>query len=156
MLYFRSNRSPREISLTTARFLSFVSLLSYPAGALTLTFASGTTAANVVGYGLVLLSVASYVLLIGSSIHRIVGEDVRALEESELRLRGQALSRSYAAFTMLTMLAVLYGGLAIDLGGWVPRSFEEYNGIFFGLVLMTAVLPIALLSWSVETLPQRN
>jgi hypothetical protein len=156
MFFYRFKAMRRDVSLTTARILSAVSLLSYPTGALTLTLSPDSAAASAVGYGLVLLSIASYALLIGSSVHRLVGEDVKVLDEAELRLRGRALSRAYATFTTITMISVLYAGLAIDLGGWVPRSFEEYNGIFFGLVLMAAVLPIALVSWILKTRPQRD
>jgi hypothetical protein len=156
MLFYRSSGSPREVSLPAVRTLSTVSLLAYPAGALTLTLASESPAASAAGYGLVLLSIAAYLLLIGSWVHRIVGEDAKMLDERELRLRGRALSRSYVVFTSVVLLSLLYAGLATDLGGWVPRSFEEFNGIFFGVVLSAAVLPIAVLSWIVQPAPAGN
>jgi hypothetical protein len=78
------------------------------------------------------------------------------LDEPELRLRGRALSRSYVVFTSIVLLSLLYAGLAIDLGGWVPRSFEEYNGILFGVVLNAAVLPISVLSWIVQPVQAGN
>jgi hypothetical protein len=155
MLFYRSSGSPREVSLPAVRTLSTVSLLAYPVGSLTLALAS-SAAAIAAGYGLMLLSIASYLLLIGSWVHRIVGEDARVLDEPELRLRGRALSRSYGVFTSIVLLSLLYAGLAIDLGGWVPRSFEEYNGLFFGVVLNAAVLPIAVLSWIVQPVPAGN
>jgi hypothetical protein len=72
------------------------------------------------------------------------------LDEYELRLRGRALSASYATFAALALSLVLYAAIASDKGLWFPDSYEEYNGVFWGLFLYASVLPTTLLSWMVE------
>jgi hypothetical protein len=150
MIFYRSNQGPRDLSLHMVRTFSGVSLLSYPAGALTLALGPDTAGTSVIGYGLILLALVSYAPLIGSSIQRIVGEEVKVLDEFELRLRGRALSLSYATFTVLVLLGVMYAAIASDKGGWFPNSYEEFNGIFWGVFLYASVLPTAILSWIVD------
>jgi hypothetical protein len=99
-----------------------------------------TAATSIAGYGLILLALVSYAPLIGSSIQRIVGEEVKMLDEYELRLRGRALSLSYATFTGLALLAVLYAAIASDKGAWFPDSYEDFNGVFWGIFLYASVL----------------
>jgi hypothetical protein len=150
MIFYRSNQGPRDLTLHMVRIFSTLSLLAYPAGALTLALGPDTAATSIAGYGLILLALVSYAPLIGSSIQRIVGEEVKMLDEYELRLRGRALSLSYATFTGLAMLAVLYAAIASDKGAWFPDSYEDFNGVFWGIFLYASVLPTAILSWIVE------
>jgi hypothetical protein len=150
MIFYRSTHAPRDLSLHWVRTLSAISLLAYPAGALTLALGPDTAGAAIIGYGLILLALVSYAPLTGSSIQRIVGEEVKRLDEFELRLRGRALSLSYAIFTGLALLVVLYAAIASDKGGWFPASYEEFNGVFWGVFLYASVLPTATLSWMVE------
>jgi hypothetical protein len=102
------------------------------------------------GYSLILLALVAYAPLIGTSLQRIVGEETKLLDEYELRLRGRALSGSYAAFTALTLLLVIYAAIASDKGLWVPSSYDAFNGLFWGVFLYASVLPTAVLSWMVE------
>ena len=102
------------------------------------------------GYSLILLALMAYVPLIGTSLQRIVGEETKLLDEYELRLHGRALSLSYATFTGLALLAILYAAIASDKGGWFPDSYEDFNGVFWGVFLYASVLPTAILSWIVE------
>jgi hypothetical protein len=150
MIFYRSNQGPRELSVPMVRMFSMLSLLSYPAGALTLALGADTAATSIAGYGLILLARVSYAPLIGTSIQRIVGEELKVLDEYELRLRGRALSLSYATFTGLALLAVVYAAIASDTGGWFPDSYEAFNGVFWGIFLYASVLPTAVLSWMVE------
>lgn len=149
VIYYKSSQGPRDLSVGSVRSLSAVSLLAYPAGALTLALSPDTLSAKLVGYGLILLALASYAPLIGSSVQRIVGDEVKALDEFELRLRGRALSLAYATFTVMTLLAVVYAAIASDKGGWFPNSYDAFNGVFWGIFLYASVIPTALLSWLV-------
>jgi hypothetical protein len=88
--------------------------------------------------------------LIGSSLQRIVGENAKVLDEYELRLRGRAMSASYATFTGLALVLVLYASIASDKGLWVPAGYEQFSGVFWGIFLYASVLPTAVLSWIVE------
>jgi uncharacterized membrane protein len=102
------------------------------------------------GYGLILLALVAYAPLIGTSLQRIVGEETKLLDEYELRLRGRALSGSYAAFSTVALSLVIYAAIASDAGLWVPSSYEAFNGLFWGVFLYASVLPTAALSWMVE------
>lgn len=150
MLFYRSQRGSRDLSVPMVRIVSASSLLAYPAGALLLALGPDELGTSLAGYGLILLALAACVPLIGSSVQRIVAEEARMLDEYELRLRGRALSASYAAFAALSLLLVVYAAIAIDKGLWFPDSYDEYNGVFWGLFLYASVLPTALLSWMVE------
>lgn len=150
MIYYRSQHNPRDRSTETVRTLSAASLVAYPAGALLLALGPDTLATSLAGYGLILIALFAYAPLIGSSIQRIVGEDAKLLDEYELRLRGRALSASYATFTALALALVMYAAIASDAGFWFPATYEQYNGVFWGIFLYASVLPTALLSWMVE------
>ena len=150
MLYYRSTRRPRELPVATARALSLASLLAYPVGAMLLNLGPDTLAISLLGYALVLAAFCACAPLIGSSLQRVVGEQVRVLDEFELRLRGRAMGVAYAVFTALTLLAVMYSALASDRGGWFPKTYNEYNGLFWGVFLYAVILPVAALSWMVE------
>jgi hypothetical protein len=150
MIYYRTHAGSRDLSTEMVRILSAASLLAYPAGALLLALGPKSLGTSLVGYGLILLALIAYAPLIGSSIQRIVGEETKQLDEYELRLRGRALSASYAAFTGLALLLVIYAAIASDNGLWFPTSFDQFNGVFWGIFLYASVLPTAVLSWMVE------
>jgi ABC-type branched-subunit amino acid transport system permease subunit len=150
MIYARSNGNPRglEFPATAARAVSTAALVGYPAGALILRFTPDTLASSAIGYGLILFALVMTALLSGSSVQRITSEEPSKLDEFELAQRHRALGFSYACFTALTLLAVLYAGIATDAGGWVPSTYEEFNGLFWGVFLYATVLPSAFLAWT--------
>jgi hypothetical protein len=150
MIYYRTHAGSRDLSTEMVRILSAASLLAYPAGALLLALGPKSLGTSLVGYGLILLALIAYAPLIGSSIQRIVGEETKQLDEYELRLRGRALNASYAAFTGLALLLVIYAAIASDNGLWFPTSFDQFNGVFWGIFLYASVLPTTILSWMVE------
>lgn len=150
MIFYRSNHGSRDLTVPTVRTLSGLSLAAYPAGALVLALGPDTLVATLFGYTLILVALGVAAPLIGSSIQRIVGEEVRVLDEFEMRLRGRALSASYATFTGLGLLLVLYAAIASDVGGWLPDSYDEFNGVFWGVFLYASLLPTAILSWMVD------
>lgn len=150
MLFYRSQQGSRDPSVAAVRTVSATSLVAYPAGALLLALGPDGPATSLAGYGLIVVALAACVPLIGSSVQRIVAEETKVLDEYELRLRGRALGASYAAFAALVLLLVLYAAIASDKGLWFPDSYDEYNGVFWGLFLYASVLPTALLSWMVE------
>jgi hypothetical protein len=150
MLYLRSANGPRDRSVAVVRTCTAASLIAYPCGALLLALGPDTLATTLLGYGLILIALCAYAPLIGTSLQRIVGEETKLLDEYELRLRGRALSASYAAFSVLILLLIIYAAIATDKGFWVPRSYDAFNGLFWGIFLYASVLPTALLSWMVE------
>ena len=150
MPYLRSQRGPRDRSVAMVRILSATCLIAYPFGALVLALGSNSLATVISGYGLILLALISYAPLISTTLQRIVGENAKLLDEYELRLRGRALSVASNTFSGLTLLLVMYAAIATDKGFWVPTTYEAFNGLFWGVFLYSAVLPIAVLSWMVE------
>lgn len=150
MIYYRSSRNPYDLPVPVARLLTLASLLAYPAGAFLLKLGPDTFATSVVGYALTLVSLFCCAPLVSSSLQRVVGDDVKVLDEFELRLRGRAMGVAYAVFTGLTLAFVLYLAIAGDKGFWLPKSYNEFNGLFWGVFLYSIILPVAALSWMVE------
>jgi hypothetical protein len=150
MIYYRTEKPRREVSIATIRIATASSLIAYPAGAMWLARGPDALMTSVTGYGLILLALLAYVPLAGSSLQRIVGENPKLLDEYELRLRGRAMSASYATFTGLVLLLTIYAAIASDKNFWVPVTYEQFNGLFWGLFLYASVLPTGLLSWMVE------
>ncbi len=134
----------------TVRLLAATSLVSYPAGALLLALGDRTILTSIAGYGLILLAFMCWLPLINSSLQRIVGDEVKVLDEFELRLRGQAMTVSYAAFSALALVLVMYASVASDKGTWVPQTYAEFSGLFWGIFQYATLLPIAVLSWMVD------
>ncbi len=54
---------------------------------------------------------------------------------------------AYAAFSLLALLAVLYAGIATDAHLWVPSTYEEFNGLFWGVLAYGLLLPGTSLAW---------
>jgi hypothetical protein len=86
----------------------------------------------------------------GSTVQRIVGEKVEALDEYELKLRNHAMSSSYSCFSLLALLAVIYAAIASDAGWWVPSEYGDFNGLFWGVFLYASVLPSVFLAWRLD------
>jgi hypothetical protein len=150
MIYMRATDGPQDRSVGMIRVCTAASLIAYPCGALLLALGPDTIATKLVGYSLILLALVAYAPLIGTSLQRIVGEETKLLDEYELRLRGRALSASYAVISVLALLLVIYAAIASDKGFWVPSSYNAFNGLFWGVFLYASVLPTAVLSWMVE------
>lgn len=150
MLYYRSKDAASPISISSARFFSLASLVAYPVGAFVL-HQSRSLPQSIAGYGLVLASLICVAFLIKSSLQRIVAEVPAMLDEYELQLRSRAMNLSYAGFTALALLGVIYSAIASDHGAWVPVTYEEFNGLFWGVFLYAVVIPVAVLSWLVDS-----
>lgn len=149
MIYARSTLNPRglEFSTPAARSVSTTALIAYPAGALILRFGPDTLASSLLGYGMILVALVMAALLSGSSVQRIAAEEPAKLDEFELALRAKALGFSYACFSALVLAAIFYAGVAVDAGGWVPTTYDEFNGVFWGVFLYATVLPSAVIAW---------
>lgn len=154
MLFYRSPASAGTSgpSLATIRTLVTVSLLAYPAGALTRALHAGGTGGlrlfEIAGLGLILVSLLTAAPVVGSYFQKIVGDKAGQLDEFELKLRQRALSSAYGAFTVLTLVAVIYAAIASDAHLWIPRTYDEFNGLFWGVFLYASLLPTAFLVWS--------
>lgn len=157
MLFYRSPSasSGNGPSLGTIRTLVTVALVAYPAGALTLALGpdgtGGIKAPEIAGLGLILLAFFAATPVVGSYFQKIVGDEPGRLDEFELKMRRKAMTSAYAAFTALTLLAVIYAAIATDAGLWLPRTYDAFNGLFWGVFLYASLLPTAFLVWSPDS-----
>jgi hypothetical protein len=154
--YWRKSEKPYQLGQTAMRALTTFVLLAYPAGAIMqLVMPENAPRHSLLmveigGLGLMILALLALVLIAPSSLQRIVGEEVKHLDEFELDLRRRANAMAYQIFTVLTLLALLYFGVASDAGRldlWMPDAFDHWNAIIWGAILYAFVLPTAVLSW---------
>lgn len=155
MLLYRSNDGGRAIGMGTMRLCTIGALVAYPAGALILAWGDDLMSA-VAGFGLILLALILVGVIMGASVQRIVGERPDRLDEYELKLRARAMSASYAGFTGLVLVAIIYAAIASDKGFWLPSSYEEYNGLFWGAFLYASILPSAVLAFQLDPADVRS
>ena len=149
MIFYRSlnNPSGKSRSLGSIQLLVLAALAAYPAGALLRTFGPDRLATQVVGFGLILLSLVAFAALAGTRLNRLTGEERGRLDEYERNLRAGALETSYQLLSALSLLAVIYLAIGSDAGWWIPSGYEQWNGVFWGLFLWVSVLPTAVLAF---------
>ncbi len=150
MIFYRTQSGAAERSVAFVRSVSSASLIAYPAGAVTLALGPDILLTTIIGYGLVFIALVGAAALAGTSTQRIVAEEVAQLDEDELQLRHRAMATAYSIFTGLMLMVVIYAALAADFGGWVPTTYEEYNGLFWGVFIYASMLPTACLAWRLD------
>lgn len=149
MLFYRSAVPATSISVSATRIISLLALIAYPVGAWLL-HGSESGLQSLLGYSMVLTALICAASLIKCSLQRIVVEVPSKLDEFELGLRNRAMNVSYETFTGIMLLGIVYGALAIDHAIWIPATYEDFNGLFWGVFLYAAVIPVAVLSWLVD------
>ena len=149
MIYYRSKSGGAEVGLSTLRTLSLVSLVAYPAGALTLAWGDGPLSA-VLGYGAILMSLVAAAVIMSARLQRIVGEQPDKLDEYELKLRARAMWGAYTGLSVLLLIGIIYLAIASDAGWWLPTTYDHFSGLFWGVFLYTSLLPSAVLAWQVD------
>ncbi|MEQ8404626.1 MAG: hypothetical protein RKE49_05975 [Oceanicaulis sp.] len=155
--YRKAGGKPWVVRRGAMRLLTATALLAYPAGCLTLLLAPDTTpepsltGGEIAGFGLFLLAIASFAVIAPSSFQRIVAEEAKHLDEFEMDLRRRANAMAYQIFTALTLLGLIYLGIASDsearIAFWTPSTFDHWNAIIWGAILYAFVLPTAVLAW---------
>ena len=132
------------------RALTGFVLLAYPAGAVVQLVMPDTTpepglvAGEIAGFALILLALLAFAFIAPSSLQRIVGEQSKHLDEFEMELRRRANALAYQIFSALTLVGLLYFGIASDserLPLWMPGSFDHWNAIMWAAILYAFVLP---------------
>jgi hypothetical protein len=160
MLFYRSpsSTSGRGPAVGTMRVLTLLALLAYPFGCILLETrqTSATGLQTILGFAFVALSLLAAISILGSPLQRIVGEEARKLDERELQLRHRSLSRAYALFTGMTLIAFLYFAFASEAQWWHPQRYDEYHAIFWGVLLYASILPTTLLAWQERTAPETD
>jgi hypothetical protein len=157
MIFYRSAVSTGGAagpSIQTLRVLTTVALTAYPAGALIRLLApqddAGRLVGLIAGFGLILVALIAATPVMGSRLQRIVAEQSSRLDEMELHLRHRAMTWSYSVLSAALLLAIMYSAVASDAGLWVPASYDEWNGMFWGAFLYVTLLPTAFLAWTMN------
>lgn len=70
------------------------------------------------------------------------------LDERQIQSRNRAYLWAYRTLGASVMLAALYYMIATDAGWWLPRSWNELQAFFWGVWLLAATLPTAILAWT--------
>lgn len=149
MIFYRSLNNPAGTSrsLAAIRRLVMIALAAYPAGALLRVLGPADKLTDIGGFALILVSLAAAGALVGSRLNRLTGEEVGQLDEYERNLRGSALETAFQLFAALTLAGVIYLAVASDADWWVPKGYEQRNGVFWGVFLYASLLPTAVLAF---------
>jgi hypothetical protein len=156
-LFYRGskNRSP-IYSRSIMRVVTSLALVAYPAGCMVRLLMPdtspqpGLTTGEIIGFALILVSLASFVMILPSNLQRIIADEKAKLDEFELDLRRRANGFAYQFFGSMTLIGILYMSIAVDtnrLSLWVPTSYDHWNAIMWGAVLYAVTLPTAYLAW---------
>lgn len=141
----------RELpSQRTRRRDVVVLFTTYPVGTFVLhrVFADGTwyLTAHVVFTVLVLSFLA--VRRVARAGRLIADDTDERLDERQLAVRNAAYLDAYRIVSATVLLGTIWVAIGVDKGfWWIPRSYNEWNDIFWGLFILTLHLPAAFLSW---------
>ena len=123
---------------------------SYPLGTWVLHQSLGESRWYVAAH-LVLLGLVVGLLSFGRVIRagRMIADDTdAALDERQLALRNAAYLDAYRIVSATAVLGVIWVAIGVDKGlWWTPRTYNEWNDVFWGLFILTTSLPAAFLSW---------
>jgi uncharacterized membrane protein len=149
MIFYRSPHSSgaKVRTIASIRWLVVVALAGYPAGALIRALAADTLQSAILGFGLILVSLVAAMILFGTQLGRVTGEERDRLDEYELSLRAQAMEVAYGALSGALLLAMIYFAIGSDKGWWIPSGYEQWNAVFWGVFLYATLLPTAVLSF---------
>jgi drug/metabolite transporter (DMT)-like permease len=157
MLFYRSAANQAGASgpsLRTIRTLTLVALAAYPIGGIIMVLGpdgkGGFFLHEAAGLALITLALFCAAPVLGSRLQRIVGDQPKQLDEWELQQRHQAMSSAYALSMGLICAGLIYAAVASDAGWWLPRSYDAFNGMFWGVFLYATLLPTAFLAWRLD------
>jgi len=80
---------------------------------------------------------------------RLIADDADSrLDERQLAVRNAAYLDAYRIVSATVLLGTIWVAIGVDKGlWWIPRTYNEWNDIFWGLFILTLNLPAAFLSW---------
>ncbi|XBQ17489.1 MAG: hypothetical protein ABL308_06305 [Oceanicaulis sp.] len=128
------------------RLATTAALTLYPAGCVAHLYGS-----SLAGYGLMVGALIAFIVIAPSSMQRIVGEETKLLDEMELDLRRRAHAFAYQVFGALTLVGILYMGIASDatrIELWAPSTWDHWSALLWGAIIWSVVLPTAYLAWA--------
>ncbi len=80
-----------------------------------------------------------------------MGRNEQLVDERQLQVRDRAFYRAYQILSSVFGLWVVYEGIARTNERqwfWVPQTFDEYQAIVWGYLLVSMTLPSALIAWT--------
>jgi hypothetical protein len=69
------------------------------------------------------------------------------LDEREVAIRARAFALSGSAIAWLAILGCFWFGIALLVGGWMPRRPDEWIYLAMGLEAWVLTLPVLIASW---------
>ena len=79
------------------------------------------------------------------------GRNEPLVDERQLQVRDRAFYRAYQILSSVFGLWVVYEGIARTNERqwfWVPQTFDQYQAIVWGYLLVSMTLPSALIAWT--------
>lgn len=79
------------------------------------------------------------------------GAALRKVDERQIQVRDRAFYRAYQVISVLFGLWIVYETIARTSRLewlWVPRTFDEYQAIVWGYLLVSMTLPSAIIAWT--------
>ena len=137
------------LTLRTVRWLTALAFAGFVVSRVIERLAPGTF---LVGLGLLagLAAALAMVMALSSRAQRLLTDHERKLDEYQRSQRSAALSRSYAILSALVVGAGLYVILALDWDWPLPSSRDTLHDLAFGAVLLTSLLPVTILAWTLD------
>jgi len=80
----------------------------------------------------------------------------RVLDERQRLVRDGAYRVSFRLVSGVLLVAALYMFMALNAGWPVPRSGEAAQAIFWGVFIVTATLPTAVIAWTTAPPPSAD
>ncbi len=108
-----------------------------------------------VGFGLIIAALISFSLIASSRLTRSTQGAITAaaLDERELALRRRAQSIAYQIFVVLSLVTLLYLGLAFDSERlWRPAEWSHWSALLWGGIVYGMLLPTAAAAWLTKPL----
>jgi sterol desaturase/sphingolipid hydroxylase (fatty acid hydroxylase superfamily) len=102
------------------------------------------------------ITLGSYLALLSSTLN-YPNLPQRMLDERQQAVRDRAYRIAFHLLTGLSLLAVLYCMLAALSGRlWLPRTFNEFQAVFWGVLILATTLPTAVISWTEPEPPEEG
>ena len=74
------------------------------------------------------------------------GESSPLTDERQAQVRDRSFTKAYWILAFMLCFGIIYVMLASDFGWWSPDR-NEMQSVFFGVILLTATLPSAVIAW---------
>jgi len=146
-----------ELSRAVRRPLAVWSVIGYPLGAIALTNAATVGVPKVAAASFAVASIVA-ALVAMALVWRFRGQLAQqsddALDERQLATRDRAYLESYRVLSGVLIFGLLVVGIASDvLDRPITLTFATTNWFMMGAILISVILPSAIVAWQEPDLP---